>query len=406
MTKVSALPGISLLHLPGFRGFPVGLQLLLDFGVLLPGPGEMQPALGVGLEVIIAVVSGGQHRIDGLHARAANRAVGETRVLVGVVLGIVLGVRQGDDVLLDALGVFHRDAGFQLREFVRMTESVQEDTGHGFPVFGGGGFALHHGRQDDYLIQSVLALLHLGQDFRRVHRLLEVIQHRVDDVVRVLVLCKVVGIREEVSLQAADALGSGHLLQEFVVKRMGFAGFEEFRLLADAGLLQDGPHFTHLNTLREGDTDVSRRFAHDFTDFEKTAAAGNLIRAGVPVAVSAFHFRHNPEKERALNQAFLLQLVGHDDGAVAGGYGDFAPIAIRGDAGCQDAEQQKQSCQRGDCYNCHFFSFTHSIKNITAVKKIKVKPLRYREKFTESSLTTALERTKMCSVLRVARYTF
>ena len=46
----------------------------------------------------------------------------------------------------------------------------------------------------------------------------------------------------------------------------------------------------------------------------------------------------NPEKERALNQAFLFQLVGHDDGAVAGGYGDFPPIAIRSDAGCQDTE--------------------------------------------------------------------
>ena len=187
---------------------------------------------------------------------------------------------------------------------------------------------------------------------------------------------------------------------------MGFASFEEFRFLTDAGLLQDGPHFAHLNTLREGDTDVSRRFAHDFTNLEKTAAAGNLIRTGVPVAVSAFHFRHNPEKERALNQAFLFQLVGHDDGAVAGGYGDFASIAIRSDAGCQDAEQQKQSCQRGDCYNCHFFSFTHNNKSITAVKKIKVKPQRYREKFTESSLTMERDRIKMCSVLHVARYTF
>ena len=374
--------------------------------MLLPGPGEVQPTLGVGLEVIIAVVSGGQHRIDGLHARAANRAVGETRVFVGVVLGIVLGVRQRNDVLFDALCVLYGDAGFQLRELVRVAEAVQEHAGHGFPVLGGGSFALHHGSQDDYLIQRVFALLHLGQDFRRVHRLLEVIQHRVDDVVRVLVFCKVVSIWEEVSLQTADALGSGHLLQEFVVKRMGFAGFEEFRFLTDAGLLQDGPHFTHLNTLREGDTDVSRRFAHDFTNLEKTAAAGNLIRTGVPVAVSAFHFRHNPEKERALNQAFLFQLVGHDDGAVAGGYGDFAPIAIRSDAGCQDAEQQKQSCQRGDCYNCHFFSFTHNNKNITAVKKIKVKPQRYREKFTESSLTMGPDRIKMCSVLHVARYTF
>lgn len=292
---------IPLLHLPGFRGLPVGLQLFLDFGMFLPGPGEVQPALGIGLEVVIAAAGWGQHRVDGLHARAANRAVGETRVFVGVVHGIIFGVRQGDDILLDALGVFHGDAGFQLREFVRVVEAVQEHAGHGFTVLGGGRFALHHGRQNDHLIQRVFALLHLGQDFRRVHRLLEVIQHGIDNDIRVLVLREVVGIREEVSLQAADALGSGHLLQEFVVKRMSFAGLQEFRLLTDTGRLQDGPHFAHLNTLREGDTNVPRRFAHDFTDFEKTAAAGNLIRTGVPVAVSAFRFRHNPEKERTLN---------------------------------------------------------------------------------------------------------
>lgn len=145
LTCPGGVPRYRLLHLPGFRGLPVGLQLLLDFGVLLPGPGEVQPALGVGLEVVIAAVGWGQHRIDGLHARAANRSVGEPRIFVGVVLGIVLGVRQGNDVLFDALGVFHGDAGFQLREFVRMAEAVQEHAGHGFPVLGGSSFALHHG---------------------------------------------------------------------------------------------------------------------------------------------------------------------------------------------------------------------------------------------------------------------
>lgn len=41
LDQVSALPGIPLLHLPGFRGLPVGLQLLLDFGMFLPGSGEV-----------------------------------------------------------------------------------------------------------------------------------------------------------------------------------------------------------------------------------------------------------------------------------------------------------------------------------------------------------------------------
>lgn len=195
----------------------------------------MEPAAGVGLEVVVIASGRIQHGVDGFHTRTTNRPVRKSGVFVGVVRRIVFGIRQGDDVLLDAFGVLYGDAGFQLGELVRMAESVQEDTGHGLAVFGSSGFALHHGCQDDNLVQGVFALGDLGQNVLRVDFLLKVIQHGGDDRVHVFILGEVVRVGEKVSLQAVDSLGCGNVLEKFVVELVGLARINEFGAFADAG---------------------------------------------------------------------------------------------------------------------------------------------------------------------------
>lgn len=349
-----------LFHFPSLLSFPVGLQLFLNLAVFLPGLGEVQAAAGVGLEVIIIASGRIQHGMDGFHTWTANRSVGKSGVLVGVVRRIVFRVRQGDDVLLDAFGVLHRDAGLQLGELVRMAQAVQEDAGHGLPVFRGSRFALHHGGQDDDLVQSVFALGDFGQNILSVDFLFKVVQHGGDDRIHVLILRKVIGIREKISLQAVNPLGGRNVLEKFVVELMGLAGADELRTLADTGIFQDGSHLSNLNSLWESHPDVAGRLAHDVADLEEAATSGNLVGTGIPAVVPAFEFGHGAEQQAPTDEPLLLQLVGHDDGPVSGVHGDFGTGSACGDAGGHDNDGTDKDHQRGNACDDDISLLSHT----------------------------------------------
>ena len=241
-----------------------------------------------------------------------------------------------------------------------MAEPVHEDTRHGLPVFRGGRFAFYHGGQNDDLIQGVFALGHLGQNVFGVDFLFKVVQHGGDDLIHVFVLGKIIGIRKEVPFQAVNPLGDGNVLQKFVVELVSLAGVDEFRAFAHTGLLQESAHLPNLNTFRKGDPNITGRFAHDVADLEKAAVSWNLVGARVPAVVPPLDLGHHPEQGAASDKALLLQLVGHNDGSVAGVHGNFVAGSAGRNAGHHQDDGSDNDDQCGNACDDDISLLSHS----------------------------------------------
>ena len=226
--------------------------------MLLEGGGEVMSSIRA--QGIVVIVRGGrvQRRVDGRDAGIGDGRGGQSGILVEVVLGVHLLVLVGDAALVARQGVQQGRVDVQhavgaVAAGIRQTVvDHRGDVG----LIGAVGLLLNEGGDGDDLLQAVFGGLHLLHPLP-VHLAAEVVQQAVQRGAGLFAHVEIVGVREQIALQAGQLMGI--VVNEVVGEIILLGGLRQGLLGVDALAGQQRDGLLHRVALRNGDPDRLRR---------------------------------------------------------------------------------------------------------------------------------------------------